>query len=181
MYRGKDLELPSTRFAKPKFSYADTTNFNQEKQKREHFILQQVKEKLLEAADSSGRQRAKKCKERTLKLDDRVLLRRIKKKGESKLIPKWKGPYHIIAQKNPGVYKLKELKNGKITEQHIENISEKVIMARESEVPLAECPEARLPFPDQEKTNLRSFKYDQIHTRGCRRRQLGRLQLLVEL
>ena len=46
---------------------------------------------------------------------------------------------------------MKDLKTGKITDQHIENISEKVLMARESEVPLAECPEARLPFPLLEK------------------------------
>ena len=66
------------------------------------------------------------------------------------MAPKWKGPYRILAQKNPGVYKLKDIRTGKVTEQHIENLSEKYILARESEVPLAECPDARLPFPKDE-------------------------------
>ena len=63
------------------------------------------------------------------------------------MIPKWQGPYRILNQKNPGVYKLKDLRTGKVTEQHIENISEKVFMARESEIPSEECPQARQPFP----------------------------------
>ena len=65
-----------------------------------------------------------------------------------------------MSQKNPGVYKLKDLRTGKVCEHHIENIKEKVIMARESEVPLEECPEARLPFPVQEEEGtLRSKKH----------------------
>ena len=82
-----------------------------------------------------------------MRVDDRVFVRRIQKKGESKLISRWQGPYRILSQKNPNVYKLKDLRTGKIVEQHIENIKEKVIMTRESEIPLEECPEARLPFP----------------------------------
>ena len=39
---------------------------------------------------------------------------------------------------------------GKITEQHIENIKDQVIMAREAEIPTAECEEARMPFPRAE-------------------------------
>ena len=34
-----------------------------------------------------------------------------------------------------------------MTTQHIENISERVILARENELPLAECPDARRPYP----------------------------------
>ena len=56
-----------------------------------------------------------------------------------------------MLRKNPGVYKLKDLATGKITEQHIENIKEKIIMAREAEVPISECPNARLPFPQAEE------------------------------
>ena len=52
-----------------------------------------------------------------------------------------------MSQKSPNVYKLKELATGKLTEQHLENISEKVILAREEEIPLVECPDARRPFP----------------------------------
>merc|ERR1712055_1107203 len=105
VYKGKDPELPSTRFAKPKFSYAEHLTFEQERQRREHYVLEVVKEKLLEAADEQCRQRQKKCSEKTLNVDDRVFIRRQQKKGESKLVEKWKGPFRILSQKNPGVYK----------------------------------------------------------------------------
>ena len=158
VYKHQDPELPATRFAKPKFTYAEDLNFEQERQRREHVILQQVKDKLLETADRSARRRQKTCKEKTLKVDDRVFIKRFQKVGESKLINKWRGPYRIIAQKSPAVYKLKELATGKITEQHIENIKEKVIMARESEIPDGECPAARLPFPEPEEEEERGRK-----------------------
>ena len=102
----------------------------------------------MEAIDENCHQVQRKYKEKILQIDDRVFIRRIQKKGESKLIAPWQGPYRVIAQKNPGVYKLKEILTGKVTEQHIENIkSKKLIMAREAEIPLSECPRARLPFP----------------------------------
>ena len=151
IYRGKDPELPSTRFAKPKFSYAEKLTFEQERQRREHYVLEVVKEKLLEAADEQCRQTNKKCSEKTLNIDDRVFIRRQQKKGESKLVEKWKGPFRILSQKNPGVYKLKDLRTGKVSEIHIENIKQKVLMARESEIPLEECPTARLPYPPNEE------------------------------
>ena len=151
IYRGKDPELPATRFAKPRFSYAESLSFEQERQRREHQVMELVKEKLLEAADENCRQVQKKCKEKTLQIDDRVFLRRIQKKGESKLVPRWKGPFRILAQKTPNVYKLKDLLTGKVMEQHIENIkNEKIIMARESEIPLHECPQARKPYPSEQ-------------------------------
>ena len=148
--KGKDPEMPYTRFAKPTHTYAETLTFEQERQRREHYVLDKVREKLLEESDRSARQLQKRCKEKTLKVDDRVFIKRMQKKGESKLSPKWKGPYRVVSQKNPGVYKLRDLYTGKITEQHIENISQKVLVARESEIPLNECPNARLPFPQPE-------------------------------
>ena len=84
-------------------------------------------------------------------MDDRVFIRRQQKKGESKLVEKWKGPFRILSQKNPGVYKLKDIKSGKVSEHHIENIKQKLLMARESEIPLEECPTARLPYPPNEE------------------------------
>ena len=152
VYKHTDPQLPATRFAKPKFSYSEQDTFEKDRQHREHFVMETVKEKLLEASDRSARRRQKVCKQRSLNIDDRVFIRRIQKKGESKLAPKWKGPYRIVAQETPNVYKLKELSTGKITEQHIENIKEKIIMARESEIPISECPRARLPFPSEEPT-----------------------------
>ena len=167
VYRGKDPELPSTRFAKPKFSYKEPLSFEDERQYREHYIMEKVKENLLESADRNCRRRAKHCKENTLRVDDRVYIKRIQKKGESKLIPKWQGPYRILNQKNPGVYKMKDLRTGKITEQHIENISEKVIMAREAEIPLTECPEARLPFPTLQDTDSKKQSHSRVIPEGA--------------
>ena len=154
VYRGKDPELPETRFAKPQFSYNENLSFEKLRQRREHIVMEVVKQKLLEAADANGRSRQKHCKEKTLAIDDRVFCRRIQKKNESKLIPKWQGPYRILAQKNPGVYKLKNILTGKISECHIENIKNQTIMARESEIPLSECPAARLPYPEEEEEEV---------------------------
>ena len=80
----------------------------------------------------------------------RVFIKNHKKKGDTKLDARWKGPYRVIAQKGPNTYKLKDLYNGKITEQHIENISTNIMVARESEIPLNICPRARLPFPEED-------------------------------
>ena len=148
--KGRDPELPSTRFAKPKFSYADNLTFEAERQRREHYVLEKVKEKLLEAADEQCRQVQKKCSNKTLQIDDRVFIKKQKLKGDNKLTAKWQGPYRILSQKNPGVYKLKDIKSGKVSEHHIENIKSKLLMARESEIPLEECANARLPFPPEE-------------------------------
>ena len=111
--------------------------------------LEIVKQKLLEAADINCRKRQKVCKEKQLNVGDRVFIRRIQKKGESKLIPRWKGPYRILERKSPNVYRIKCVTSGKTTDQHIENIKSSVI-ARESEIPLDECPNARLPFQEEE-------------------------------
>ena len=154
LLKGKDPDLPYTRFAKPAHTYAENLNFEQERQRRESYVFEKVKEKLLEESDRSARQVQKKCKEKSLQIDDRVFIKRLQKKGESKLSPRWKGPYRVLSQKNPGVYKLKDMYTGKISEQHIENISQKVIVAREAEVPLEECPKARLPFPEGEEEEV---------------------------
>merc|ERR1712121_72945 len=104
---GRDPELPSTRFAKPKFSYADNLTFEVERQRREHYVLEKVKEKLLEAADEQCRQVQKKCSNKTLQIDDRVFIKKQKLKGDNKLTAKWQGPYRILSQKNQG-YKIWE-------------------------------------------------------------------------
>ena len=85
VYKGKDPELPITRFAKPKFAYTETLSFEQERQKREYFVMERVKEKLEEATDRNCRQRAKICKDKTLHIGDRVFVRRVKGKGDGKI------------------------------------------------------------------------------------------------
>merc|ERR1711874_755357 len=102
VYKGKDPEQPIT--------------FEKERQRMEYFVMEKVKEKLEEATDRNCRQRAKKCKDKTLNIGDRVFIKKIRGKGEDKLAQKWRGPFRIKAQKNPGVYKLRDLRSGKITE-----------------------------------------------------------------
>merc|ERR1712121_90634 len=159
VYNGKDPELPITRFAKPKFSYEELLSFKKEGQRREHFVMERVKEKLEEATDRNCRQRAKKCRDKTLNIGDRVFIKKIRAKGEDKLAPKWKGLFCIKVQKNPGVYKLKDLRTGKVFEHHIENIKNQII-AREAEIPLAECPKARLAFPRAEEVEAKTGNKD---------------------
>ena len=152
--KGKDPDLPYTRFARPAHTYAEVLTYEQERQRREHYVLEKVKEKLLEEADKSARSIQKKCKDKSLQIDDRVFIKRKQKKNEGKLSPKWKGPYRVMSRKTPNQYKLKDLYTGKITDQHIENISKNITVARESEIPLAECPTARLPFPQPEEEEI---------------------------
>ena len=58
------------------------------------------------------------------------------------------------------------LRNGKITEQHIENIKDQII-AREAEIPLAECPEARLAFPRAEVVETKTRNKDENTPEGA--------------
>merc|ERR1712121_4323 len=88
VYHNKDDELPATLFAKPRFTYAENMSFEQERQRRESYVMEMVKALLLEAADQNCRQVLKKSKECTLRVDDRVFVRRYQKKGKSKLIPR---------------------------------------------------------------------------------------------
>ena len=43
-------------------------------------------------------------------------------KGHNKLTQKFKGPYRIVSQKSPTVFRLKDLNNGKESEVHTELI-----------------------------------------------------------
>ena len=154
LLKGRDPQLPCTRFAQPSHRYKESLSFEEERQIREHFVFNKVKEKLLEHADRSARKLQKKCKDKTLNINDRVFIKRVQKKGESKLSPRWKGPFRVISQKNPNVYKLKDLYSGKFTETHIENISKNIIVSREAEIPLQVCPNARLPYPQEDKEEV---------------------------
>ena len=72
VYKHRDATLPYTRFAKPSFTYKENLSFEEERQQREHAVFEKVKERLLESADRSCRQRARHCKEKQLKIDDSV-------------------------------------------------------------------------------------------------------------
>ena len=51
IFYGRDAEIPHTRFLKPRFSYSENVNFEQERQNRENIVWAKVKENLLETAD----------------------------------------------------------------------------------------------------------------------------------
>ena len=104
-----------------------------------------VREKLLEAADRSARTTEKKAKACKIKVDDRVYVRYVRhKKGDNKLTPKFSGPFRVISQKSPSVFKLKNLINNKVTEAHVENLK----LVKEDIAPLDIFPNARLPLQD---------------------------------
>ena len=104
-----------------------------------------VKGKLLEAADRSARTTEKKAKACKIKVDDRVYLRYVRhKKGDNKLTPKFSGPFRVLSQKSPSVFKLKNLINNKVTEAHVENLK----LVKEDVAPLEVFPQARLPLQD---------------------------------
>ena len=85
-----------TWFSKPKFSYSENISFEKERQKREQMVLEKVKEKLEEAFDRYCRLRARKCKDKSLNVSDRVFIKHVRTKVESKLCQKWQGPYRIL-------------------------------------------------------------------------------------
>ena len=104
-----------------------------------------VKAKLLEAADRSARTTEKRAKACKIKVDDRVYVKYVRHKaGDNKLTPKFSGPFRVLSQKSPFVFKLKNLITNKVTEAHAENLK----LVRENEAPLDLFPNARLPLQD---------------------------------
>ena len=102
-----------------------------------------VRERLLTAADRQCRLKDKSAHSSRVQIDDRVYIRFIKNtKGQSKLCQRWTGPYRVLAQKSPSVFKLRHIVTGKQIETHIENLK----IVKESEAQLEEIPQARTPL-----------------------------------
>ena len=85
------------------------------------------------------------------------MIRKIKNSpGDNKLSPKFRGPYRVISQKSPSVFRVKEIATSKELEVHSDNCK----LVRERFADLAEFPDARLPLPwtseinDPEQTSL---------------------------
>ena len=106
-----------------------------------------VKAKLLENADRRIQDQDKHARPCSIKLDDRVFIKYVKNKpGDNKLSQRFQGPYRVVSQKSPTVFRLKHLANNKIIEAHVENM--KVVQERMADI--SDVPEARLPFPEPE-------------------------------
>ena len=102
-----------------------------------------VKEKLLESADRQLRDNMKKAHDNKICVDDRVYIKYVKNKaGDNKLSPKFTGPFRVLSQKSPSLFKLKNLSNNKEIECHVENMK----LVKERFAPLQDFPQARLPF-----------------------------------
>ena len=81
-------------------------------------------------------------------MDDRVFIKKIRnQKGHNKLTQKFKGPYRIVSQKSPTVFRLKDLNNGKESEVHTELIK----IVKQRNISSEEAPNAESPFPEEEE------------------------------
>ena len=143
LYRHRDSDLPLHARTTPKTSYKSQQLFIKEEIDQQRQVYDLVRERLLMAADRQCRQKDKSAHSSRVQIDDRVYIRFIKnKKGQSKLCQRWTGPYRILAQKSPSVFKLRHIVTGKLIETHIENLK----IVKESEAQLEEIPQARTPL-----------------------------------
>ena len=86
-------------------------------------------------------------------MDDRVFIKKIRnQKGHNKLTEKFKGPYRVVSQKSPTVFRLKDLNTGKESEVHTELIK----IVKQRHISLEEAPDASNPFPEPETKALES-------------------------
>ena len=143
LYRHRDSDLPLHARTTPKTSYKPQQQFIKDELLRQRAVYDLVRERLLTAADRQCRYKDKSEHPSRVQIDDRVYIRFIKnKKGQSKLCQRWTGPYRVLAQKSPSVFKLKHIVTGKQIETHIENLK----IVKESEAQLEDIPQARMPL-----------------------------------
>ena len=132
---------PSTVSKKP-------LQFTEDQLARRRAVYDIVKQRLIESSEASIRYRDKNVKENKIAMDDRVFIKKIRnQKGHNKLTEKFKGPYRIISQKSPTVFRLRDLKNGKESEVHTELIK----IVKQRHMSLEETPEAGNPFPESDR------------------------------
>ena len=149
LYRHRDSDLPLQARTTPKTSHKPQQQFIKDELERRRQVYDLIRERLLTAADRQCRYKDKSARSSTVQIDDRVYIRFVKNtKGQSKLCQRWTGPYRVLAQKSPSVFKLKHIVTGKLIETHIENLK----IVRESEAQLEEIPQARIPLHPLEDT-----------------------------
>lgn len=141
----RDPDIPFHLCSTPQTSSKTPQQTVSEEKERAKAAYDIVKSKLLEAADRNARENAKKAKSSKIAVDQRVYIKYIKKKkGDNKLSPRFDGPFRVISQKSPHVFKLKNLTNNKVIEAHVENMK----IVQEDVAPLDIFPTARLPLQD---------------------------------
>ena len=81
-------------------------------------------------------------------MDDRVFIRKIRnQKGHNKLTEKFRGPFRVVSQKSPTVFRLRDLNDGKEKDVHKELIK----IVKQRDISLEDTPGAHSPFPEGEK------------------------------
>merc|ERR1712055_930684 len=84
-------------------------------------------------------------RENKISMDDRVYIRKIRnQKGHNKLTQKFVGPYRVVSQKSPTVFKLRNLNDGKEKDVHTELIK----IVKQRDVTPEEAPGLNSPFPE---------------------------------
>ena len=164
LYRHRDPDAPLHMKTLPKTSGKAPQQCIRDDMQRAKIAYDIVKEKLLESADRQIRDNMKKAHDNKICVDDRVYIKYVKNKaGDNKLSPKFTGPFRVLSQKSPSIFKLKNLSNNKEIECHVENMK----IVKERFAPLQDFPQARLPFqwpennsppPQFPPTNQRSHK-----------------------
>ena len=77
-----------------------------------------------------------------------VFIKKIRnQKGHNKLTEKFRGPYRVISQKSPTVFRLRDLNDGKEKEVHTELIK----IVKQRDIFLEDAPSADCLFPEGDK------------------------------
>ena len=131
---------PSTIAKKPQ-------KFTEEQLERRKVLYDIVKERLIESTEAGIRQRDKSARQNKINMDDRVYIKKIRnQKGHNKLTQKFVGPYRVISQKSPTVFKLRNLVDGKDKDVHTELIK----IVKQRDVTPEEAPGSNSPFPEED-------------------------------
>ena len=143
LYRHRDPDVP--------WHLRPSTRLNSDPQlqqvhediQRSRVTYKLIRENLLDSTDRQVRSKNKAAKDNKIRVDMRVMTRYIKNKpGDNKFSPRFNGPFRVISQKTPTVFRLKNLVNNKEIEAHVENL--KIVPERIAS--LTEFPQARLPL-----------------------------------
>jgi len=148
----RDLKTSDLWWTRPtSFGGPPDEDFITARTQRSKEVYEYVRDNLLRAADEQCRIRQKKSKDTTVLPGMRVFIKAVKKKGDSKLSPRWEGPFRVVEQIRPYVYRIKHLQTEKMKEVHLENMK----IALEASIPRSLAPEARRPYPQETHSDIR--------------------------
>ena len=147
LYRHRDPDAPLHLRTSPRTSSKAPQQCIRDDIHRSKIAYDIIKGKLLESADRNLRYKDKYSHDNKISVDDRVYIKYVKNKpGDNKLSPRFSGPFRVISQKSPSIFKLKNLLNKKEVECHVENMK----LVKERFASLQDFPRARLPFQEPE-------------------------------